>query len=255
MREAFEDLIKRLLRVPPEPQAPLGAPGSMRLFRAAPAFLRYRLLGWGVGQAAAIFGTVAGVLSMRLFVPNLPQAFFVLELLAISFFMFQLPVSFLMIILDYEYRWYMVTDRSLRIREGVIKVQEKTMTFSNIQNVQVRQGPMQRLFGISDIEVRTAGGGATSDGGKDQHGVADNLHLGYFRGVDNAAEIRDAILVHLKRLRSAGLGDPDEPAAGESKLGSAVAEGELLDAGRQVLAEVRALRRVATHLPSPAPRP
>ncbi len=43
-------------------------------------------------------------------------------------------------------------------------------------------------------------------------GISDNLHLGYFRGVANAAEIRDTILAHLKRLRSAGLGDPDEPA-------------------------------------------
>ena len=252
MRDALEGLIKRLLRVPPEPHAPGGAPGSLRLFRAAPAFLRYRLLGWGIGQGAALLGTVAGVVSLRLFVPGLPQALFILELLAISFFMFQLPVSFLMILLDYEYRWYMVTDRSLRIREGVVKVQEKTMTFSNVQNVSIRQGPMQRMFGISDVEVRTAGGGEASGGGKDQQGVSDNLHLGYFRGVDNAGEIRDTILAHLKRLRTGGLGDPDEPAIGE--LESIADAGQVLDAGRQVLAEARALRQAVT-LPSPAPRP
>lgn len=252
MREAFEDLIKRLLRVPPEPHAPGGAPGSMRLFRAAPAFLRYRLLGWGIGQGAALIGTIVGVVSMRLFVPGISEKLFALELLAISFFMFQLPVSFLMIILDYEYRWYIVTDRSLRIREGVLKVQEKTMTFSNVQNVSVRQGPVQRLFGISDVEVRTAGGGESS-AGKDEQGMADNLHLGYFRGVDNAAEIRDAILAHLKRLRTGGLGDPDEPAVGEPR---AVADdGELLEAGQQVLAEARALRKAVIHLPAPMPRP
>ncbi len=253
MREKLEELIKQLLRVPPEPHAPLGAEGSLQLFRASPAFLRYRLLGWGIGQGSALIGIVVGLVAVRWFVPGLPDIFFALELLAIAFVFFQLPVSFLMILLDYEYRWYMVTDRSLRIREGVVKVQEKTMTFSNVQNVSIRQGPVQRLFGISDVEVRTAGGGDAAPGNQ-QEGMADNLHLGYFRGVDNAAEIRDAILGHLKRLRSAGLGDPDEPAA--SPVPGAVAEdGELLAAGREVLAEARALRQAVALPPSPPPRP
>ncbi len=254
MREKLEGLIKQLLRVPPEPHAPLGAEGSLQLFRAAPAFLRYRLLGWGIGQGGALIGIVVGLVAVRWFAPGLPDIFFVLELLAIAFVFFQLPVSFLMILLDYEYRWYMVTDRSLRIREGVVKVQEKTMTFSNVQNVSIRQGPVQRLFGISDVEVRTAGGGDAAPGNQ-QEGMADNLHLGYFRGVDNAAEIRDAILGHLKRLRSAGLGDPDEPAApvpgavaGDGEL---LAEGgELLAAGRELLAEARALRRAVGRGPT-----
>ena len=132
-------------------------------------------------------------------------------------------------------------------------VEERTMTFSNIQNVAIRQGPVQRLFGISDVEVRTAGGGSASPGKQHQQGMADNLHLGYFRGVENAAEIRDAILVHLKGLRSAGLGDPDEPAA--SDLAPDSGGGELLAAGRQVLAEARGLRQMVTGPPSPTPRP
>ena len=111
------------------------------------------------------------------------------------------------------------------------------MTFSNIQNVSIRQGPMQRAFGISDVEVRTAGGGESAGSG-DSEGQTDNLHLGYFRGVDNAAEIRDTILTHLRRLRTGGLGDPDEPASLPS-----VSASEPLDAARQVLAEARALRQ------------
>ena len=54
MREALESLIKRLLRVPPEPEPPLGAPGSVQVFRAAPGFFRYRLLGWGLGQVLGL---------------------------------------------------------------------------------------------------------------------------------------------------------------------------------------------------------
>lgn len=248
MRRALEDSIKWLLQVPPEPQPPLGALGSMQLFRAAPGFFRYRLVGWGISQVGALFGLIASIVFLQTVARGIWKAFFILEALGIAFFLVQLPISFLLIALDYEYRWYMVTDRSLRIREGINKVQEKTMTFSNIQNVSIRQGPVQRVFGISDVEVRTAGGGDASPGGNQHQGISDNLHLGYFRGVDNAAEIRDAILAHLKRLRSAGLGDPDEPAPGEAAVvepapEASAGEDELLDAGRRVLAEVRALRR------------
>ncbi len=251
MRERLKDWIRQLLQVPPKPEVPLGGPGSLRVFRAAPGFLRYRLLGWGLSMGGTIVGIIFGVVAVRQFAPAISEMFFILEALAIAFLAIQLPVSFLMIVLDYEYRWYMVTDRSLRIREGVVKVQEKTMTFSNVQNVSIRQGPIQRLFGISDVEVRTAGGGESSSGGGDHQGLGDNLHLGYFRGVGNAAEIRDAILDHLKRLRSGGLGDPDEPPAPASEPGSVAASTsvdteDLLDAGRQVLAEAKALRQAVS---------
>lgn len=142
-----------------------------------------------------------------------------------------------MVRLDYEYRWYMITDRSLRIREGLLEVREQTMTFTNIQNVSIRQGPVQRLFGISDVEVRSAGGG-----GKAQEevgdGKSDNLHIGYFRGLENAAEVKDAILAHLRKVRSAGLGDAEE-----SRPSVAAAAGDPAEAARTLLAEARALRR------------
>ena len=37
--------------------------------------------------------------------------------------------------LDFEKRWYLVTDRSLRVREGVVNVREMTIMFANIQNI------------------------------------------------------------------------------------------------------------------------
>ena len=72
----------------------------------------------------------------------------------------------------------------------------------------------------------------------------ENLHLGYFRGLTDADEIRDLILSRLRRLRAAGLGDPDEPvAAHRTADGSDEAAGSpaLLEAARQVLRETQAL--------------
>ncbi len=69
--------------------------------------------------------------------------------------------------LNFDLRWYVITDRSLLIREGVWVTREITLSFANAQNVRVTQGPLQRFFGFSNVEVDTAGGG----GGGGQHGA------------------------------------------------------------------------------------
>lgn len=263
MLDALQGTIRRLLRVPPKPEPPLGDPRSVRVFRAARGFYRYRLAGWGLKQAGAVVGIVFAVIFLNLVPDSLPESvpgplhrafawvgwFGVIEAAAITFFLLQLPMSYLLLVLDYRYRWYVTTDRSLRIREGIWRVQERTMTFSNVQNLTVRQGPIQRLFGIADLQVQTAGGGGQQTG--EQHeGLADNLHIGYFHGVDNAAEIRDSILGHLRRLRAgasdrgapdAGLGDPDGPSAAEPGGAESAGTVELLAAAREVLRETMAL--------------
>ena len=74
--------------------------------------------------------------------------------------------------LDYDYHHYVITDRSLRIRAGVWHVHEMTMTFANVQNISIRQGPLQRLLGIADLVVQTAGGGSSARGPRERHGQA-----------------------------------------------------------------------------------
>ena len=275
MVETLKDRIKNLLRIPGEPEAPFGAPGSIRVFRAGPGFFRYRMLGWSLRQLGALVGilfvlqfftfdptgamaevqkqmdrqTPLEGLEIPLTVGNLWAAF---EILAVAGFVIQLPFTFLMVFLDYEYRWYIITDRSLRIREGLLRVDERTMTFSNIQNVTIRQGPLQRVLGISDLEVSTAGGGSGSGGNQNNSGVGaalqaaqagGNLHQAYFRGIANPAEIRDAILVHLRAARVSGLGDPDEEHELWTSSTPGVAGPRALEAARGLLEEARALRQ------------
>jgi membrane protein YdbS with pleckstrin-like domain len=126
-------------------------------------------------------------------------------------FLLQLPFSFAVARLDYEMRWYIVTDRSLRIREGIMRIREMTLTFANVQNISIRQGPLQRLLGIADVVVRTAGGGGSSEEHGSSSGTAGaSMHIGKLRAVDNAVEVRDLILERLRRWRDSGLGDPDD---------------------------------------------
>jgi membrane protein YdbS with pleckstrin-like domain len=169
-----------------------------------------------------------------------------LKIFGILVYLAQLPFTYLLVRLDYEMRWYMVTDRSLRIRFGVWKVNESTMSFANIQQVVVSQGPLQRLLGLSDVHVQSAGGAAGDLERRAQR--QEDMHMGLFHCVTNATEIRDLILERLRRFRQAGLGDPDDhhdhaPAAEPPPLPPAATDDDAVAAAREVLAEVRALRQ------------
>jgi uncharacterized membrane protein YdbT with pleckstrin-like domain len=256
---ALQARLLAFLRVPPQPDPPSGAPGSTRIFQAAPNYFRYQLVTWGLGQAGALWGLFVGLTFLR-YVPEFPGSGWLLfaEGMGIAFYVVQLPLTLLGVTLDYRMRWYIVTDRSLRVREGLVRVREQTMGFANIQNLSVRQGPLQRLLGIADLEVRTAGGGDGGGGKSHQQKKEQSLHLAYFRGVDNAEEIKTLILDRLRRLRGAGLGDPDEGEEDDARWVPAVAEpagaatvpvgaglaGETaVAAARELLAEARGLRR------------
>ena len=250
MYEGGKGLLLRLLRVPPEPHPPEGTPGSLRTFRAAPAYYRYRLIGWALAHAWLLFVAVLAIagLARGLSKSDAPDfvgtILTVLEAIGLVGLIGGTIVSYLTLRLDYEMRWYMVTDRSLRIREGIWHVHEMTMTFANIQNISISQGPLQRFFGIADLRVQSAGGGGmgAAHGGKGQQGMTD-LHVGFFKGVENAESIRDLVLHRLKLLRDSGLGDHDDDHSGAAR--PAATDGSLLDAMRELRDEAALLRRAA----------
>jgi uncharacterized membrane protein YdbT with pleckstrin-like domain len=235
------DTLLRTLRIPPTPEPPPGSPP--RIFRAAPRFLTLRLLQWGLKQLVAVIGVLwaiyffsflatQGIPNFALWMMRIAEGF------AIAALVFNAVLGWMIVRLDYDLRWYMLSDRAIRIREGITTIREKTIALANIQNIAIKQGPLQRLLGIADVEVKTAGGGGNStEGGKKGH-VAEPLHVAYFRGVDNADEIRDLLREGVRRQKDAGLGDPDEEAV--------VAVGGVGEAVGELLAEARALRLVAS---------
>lgn len=250
MRDRLKASILRWLRVPPEPHPPAGAPGSLRVFRAAPGFWKLRLLIWGFRQISTFVGLVVALLFLRGslvgwslgdFPParQLGPLLLVVEAFGIAAFLAQLPLSLAIARLDFELRWYLVTDRSLRIRSGVWTVEELTMTYANVQELTIHQAPWQRYFGIADLRVRSAGGG-----GAPANDHSDSVsHAAFFYGVDNATEIRDLIQEHLRHSRDTGLGDPGAPLR-SVVAPSAAPEADSVEAARELLAEVKALRGV-----------
>lgn len=235
---SLRDTVLDLLRVPPKPEPPPGSPP--RVFRAAPNFYKLKLIRWGIGQVGALFGIMfavtffssmrqTGVPDLVITLLHIAEAFALLALVASVLF------GWILVRFDYELRWYMLSDRAIRIREGITTIREKTIALANIQNIEVNQGPLQRYLGIADVEVKTAGGGGgSSDAGKKGH-AGDPMHVAYFRGVANAEQIRDLLREGVRRQRDTGLGDPDEVVAPPGDAQAAVEE---------LLREARALRAV-----------
>ena len=101
------------------------------------------------------------------------------------------------------------------------------MTFANIQGIRLNANPIERLLGLANVEVRSAGGGDSTAQGEPSSG-----HVGKFAGVDNAEAIRDFLVERLRVYRDSGLGEKTVEAR----------EPLSLSAAREVLQEMRALR-------------
>lgn len=235
--QALRAPLLRLVKAPSgPPEAPAGSHASLQIFRASPRFLTYRLVLLGIG--AVIGALTLGVSLIAVLVAGELPGIVVVALAGLL----ALPVLVLVwfnVMLDYDLRYYVLTDRSLRVREGALIVREKTLTYANVQNLDLHQGPVQRLLGISDLQVETAGGGAAKGGA---HGGIARTHGAKVAGVENAREIRELIRGYLRGRGDTGLGDPDDaPAA----AGPCPSGPEAREALRAILAEAAGLRRAA----------
>lgn len=282
----IRDQICRALRLPPDPEAPFGAPGSVRIFRAGRNYYWFCLGRWAFKQAFVMTGLVISTVLVWTLVEDLrslrddpatpvnlhvlgptglhrsnpprklterllPHVGWIIPLLtllkgiAVIVVIAQLITTYVMQRLAYELRWYIVTDRSLRIRAGIWNLQETTMSFANLQQVEFSQGPLQRLLGLADLHVQSAGGGEQKEGSQ----KGESLHTGVFEGVTNAKEIRDLILTRLRDYRDSGLGHPAEAQMARLPAPLPLVPGDgaaSLAAAFDLLAEARELRRALT---------
>jgi membrane protein YdbS with pleckstrin-like domain len=146
-------------------------------------------------------------------------------------------VAYVALHLRYDTTWYVMSDRSMRIRRGIWVIRETTVTFENVQNVELKQGPLQRHFGISDLVVQTAGGA----GAVTPQGHQANPHEARIEGVSDAHRIRDVIMSRVRSSRRAGLGD-ERPDAERQPVGGAGWTPAHLEVLRAIRDEIAALR-------------
>src|ERR671911_861933 len=56
---------------------------------------------------------------------------------------------------------YAVTGNSFRLRQGVFQKSERTIPLDHVQSVDTVQGIIQRLFGVVEVRIESAGGGSS----------------------------------------------------------------------------------------------
>lgn len=207
-------VLSRWFQVPQQPPTlPARTGEAVESFQPAAGFIRYLKLQFWIYLVAvdAVIFVAWLVLTV-----NRPALGAILAVPALLIAVIPDIIAYLAIHLRYDTTWYVMTDRSLRIRRGIWIIHETTITFENVQNVSISQGPVQRWFGIANVLLETAGGG----GGKQHEAQSAMLaHRGLIEGVADAERIRDKLLARLKQSRTAGLGD--EAAGGETLMWTA----------------------------------
>lgn len=148
-------------------------------------------------------------------------------------------IAYVAIHLRFDTIWYGISARGVYVRRGIWQISEHSITIENIQNVSVRQGPIEQLFRISTVVIETAGSAA---------GEHDNVfsfgNQTIMVGIEEATEIRELLMRRVRASRFAGLGDdwetaPEQGSSSQAGLGLSGAELELL---AQIGDEVRRLR-------------
>lgn len=229
--------IVRWLRVPPEaPTLPTRPGEPLQSFRPAEGYLRYLKFWFWLGLLPL---DIAILIVWLLILANNATA---AAWLAVPAFILAVVPDILVYVglhLRYDTTWYVMTDRSLRIRTGILSIRETTITFENVQNVKVQQGPLQRHYGISTVVVETAGGGAGGAPGKGAPTGA--LNQGRLEGLANGEAIRELIMSKVRASTSAGLGD-ERPGAEQSRKPRPALGPAHLAALRSLRDEARALR-------------
>jgi membrane protein YdbS with pleckstrin-like domain len=173
----------------------------VRELKPEPGWLTLKYL----GVLAGVFGPAIGaVTASAVAIAALHEkgAFLAALLLALLFLLtgFGLVATRL----DYELRHYLVGDKSLRVSHGAIVRREVTLSYANVQNVEVTQGPLEGLFKIKTLTISTAGGSS-------QPGAV-NLHEAKLEGLKDAEGVKQLILGMLKGQKDAGLGEPHDAA-------------------------------------------
>ena len=204
------DALKRplltFLDAPPGPPPPPAgsATESVQIFRASRRFLYQRLCLLGFWFLVALLVQISALVSA---LANQRKGEAAAVIATLIFTTLGGLSQYFLVRIEYDLRYYIVTDRSLRIRHGVMLINESTFTYANIQNISIQQSPIERIFGIKNLRIETAGGAPAN---RSNPQVGGNAHNGVLAGIDNAEAVRDRILALLKAYRDAGLGDHED---------------------------------------------
>jgi len=105
--------------------------------------------------------------------------------------------------LTYHFYRYELKDIGFRKESGVIIKKYVTIPYDRIQNVDINRGILDRLLGLSDLRIQTAGASATVS----RYGVMGGGAEGRLPGVsvEIAEQLRDELVQRARGPRNQGL--------------------------------------------------
>lgn len=184
------------------PHLPEGS-ALVRTLKPSDKWLAYRSLTTLFGFFNQFIGLGIGLVA---FVAKVGKWGLVLAAVALAIEFFVIGLALVTTRVDFELRHYLVGDRSLRVVQGAWRREEVTLSYANVQNLEVSQGPIERLFGFKSLTLSTAGAEQHQPG-------TENSHVVTLVGLEDAEAVRSLILGMLKQHRDTGLGDPEKPVA------------------------------------------
>jgi len=109
----------------------------------------------GLLRLGMVWGPMAVGAGVGLGMLTVAAAGVVLTLALLAFFF---AVAMVWPTLEYEYFRYAVREHDLLVQRGVLFRRRSSIPHNRIQHVDTRQGPIERLFGLSNVAVFTASG-------------------------------------------------------------------------------------------------
>jgi len=103
---------------------------------------------------------------------------------------------------------YIIDDDTVKAQGGVLWKRYVTIPFTKITNLDITQGPVQRIFGIGTIHVQTAGASG-------QQGAKAELRM---LGVRNLQEVKERIMERIKAFTLSGAVQAKVEPAGQNQL-------------------------------------
>lgn len=120
-----------------------------------PNFLRVRLIGDAIFAGIVVIASVVIAVLVPWWWLPLLIALGLLALVALVAWLQRLEV---------EHLGYLVRDKDLSYRRGVISREVTTVPYARVQHVSIDRGPLARSFGMATLQMRTAGDGLTIPG-------------------------------------------------------------------------------------------
>lgn len=81
--------------------------------------------------------------------------------IVVSVIVILLTYSSLISILGFPRKGYLVREKDVSYKKGLITFKQTTVPFNRIQHVEVNQGVLEKLFQLSSVNIYTAGGSSS----------------------------------------------------------------------------------------------